>query len=461
LRAASANALGSTAAGTTIASGATLDIANVAIGAEALSVSGNGVSGNNAVSWSGNASLAGNVTLTGNTTMNGTGNMTFSGTVDGAATLNATSSTSLAFSNNIGAGIPLTGVTITAPSISVSNVTTNGAQQYNGNVTMASTYITNGNPFAINGNTTVNNDSSVAASGVQFTGTIQGNNDTPDFIETLTISSTTTTFGGAIGGATEDAGLINLNVTTASTNLTLPSTTVGTLAATTNGGDITQTSALSVSGTTNLQAGSGSIVLTNASNDFVGTVTAGGTGGIEIVDVNNLTLGIVNAGAGIVNLTAGADMTGLGTVPNVTGGTGIFSSSGGADSQVTNLGVTFSGSLTLTGSATLWNFTSGSTANPFQRTAETIGIQVAGGTILANIVQIQAGNVIGSVASAAAAVIVDEANKTFGTDSVAEDVEYGFAGEIGATPPMDHRIDQSGISLPRCVEEAREGAPCK
>jgi hypothetical protein len=45
---------------------------------------------------------------------------------------------------------------------------------------------------------------------------------------------------------------------------------------------------------------------------------------------------------------------------------------------------------------------------------------------------------------------------------VAEDVEYGFAGEIGATPPMDHRIDESGISAARgCVTESREGVPCK
>ena len=95
------------------------------------------------------------------------------------------------------------------------------------------------------------------------------------------------------------------------------------------------------------------------------------------------------------------------------------------------------------------------------RTSENTGVQIAGTTFLANLVQIQAGNVIASVAGAAAAVIVDEAKKTFGTDSVAEDVEYGFAGEIGSTPPMDHRIDESGISLPRCVEEAREGAPCK
>ncbi|HEV3008571.1 MAG TPA: hypothetical protein VGX52_06015, partial [Burkholderiales bacterium] len=156
--------------------------------------------------------------------------------------------------------------------------------------------------------------------------------------------------------------------------------------------------------------------------------------------------------------TAAGDMFGPGFV---TGGTGIFSSSGGADSQVVNLGITFSGNLAVTGSATLWNFSAGSSAGSFSRTSENTGVQVAGATFLANLVQIQAGNVIASVAGAAAAVIVDEAKKTFGTDSVAEDVEYGFAGEIGSTPPMDHRIDESGISLPRCVEEAREGAPCK
>jgi hypothetical protein len=63
--------------------------------------------------------------------------------------------------------------------------------------------------------------------------------------------------------------------------------------------------------------------------------------------------------------------------------------------------------------------------------------------------------------SSIAAAIAEEASKTFGTDSVAEDVEYGFAGEIGATPPMDHRIDEIGISLPHCVPESREGLPCK
>ena len=86
---------------------------------------------------------------------------------------------------------------------------------------------------------------------------------------------------------------------------------------------------------------------------------------------------------------------------------------------------------------------------------------INGATAVASLAQTQAANAASTVSSTVSAVIVDEANKTFGTDSVAEDVEYGFAGEIGATPPMDHRIDESGISLPRCVQESREGVPCK
>jgi len=84
-----------------------------------------------------------------------------------------------------------------------------------------------------------------------------------------------------------------------------------------------------------------------------------------------------------------------------------------------------------------------------------------GATIAQSIIQQQAAAAASTASTSVTAAIVEEANKTFGTDSVAEDVEYGFAGEIGATPPMDHRIDESGISLPHCVQEAREGLPCK
>jgi len=118
--------------------------------------------------------------------------------------------------------------------------------------------------------------------------------------------------------------------------------------------------------------------------------------------------------------------------------------------------------LNLTGSAQQWALTSVPAApNPITVGSTSITLTVNGATAVASLAQTQAANAASTVSSTVSAVIVDEANKTFGTDSVAEDVEYGFAGEIGATPPMDHRIDESGISLPRCVSESREGVPCK
>src|SRR5690242_21643144 len=55
----------------------------------------------------------------------------------------------------------------------------------------------------------------------------------------------------------------------------------------------------------------------------------------------------------------------------------------------------------------------------------------------------------------AVAAAADEAANTFGTDSVAEQVEYGFSGDVGVLPPMDHRLRGVGISVRS--EERRVG----
>ena len=61
--ASSATALGTTAGGVVVSNGATLNINNVAIGAEALTLNGAGVGGNGALIGTGTASLAGNAAL--------------------------------------------------------------------------------------------------------------------------------------------------------------------------------------------------------------------------------------------------------------------------------------------------------------------------------------------------------------------------------------------------------------
>ncbi|MEO8249127.1 MAG: hypothetical protein ABI589_07125 [Burkholderiales bacterium] len=63
LVAANPAALGSSAAETTVASGATLSIANVAMANEPVSISGNGVGGAGALTGGGAAALAGDLTL--------------------------------------------------------------------------------------------------------------------------------------------------------------------------------------------------------------------------------------------------------------------------------------------------------------------------------------------------------------------------------------------------------------
>jgi hypothetical protein len=193
-------------------------------------------------------------------------------------------------------------------------------------------------------------------------------------------------------------------------------------------------------------------------NDFGGVVAASGTG-ITLNDVNALTPGAINAGSGSVSLSANS----LGAGGTVSAGS---ASSFSSNTNVSGLDINMPNvPLALSGAATQWNFTSTSTSiaqpNPVTVTGSNVGVTYNLASIIASVAQQQAASASSSVSATVAAVIVDEANKTFGTDSVAEAVEYGFAGEVGTTPPMDHRIDEAGISLPRCVQESREAVPCQ
>ncbi len=87
LTASNATALGTTAGGTIVASGATLNINNVAIGAEAVTISGNGVGSTGALTGTSAASLTGNVTQSAASsvgTTSGASTLALSGTVNAA-----------------------------------------------------------------------------------------------------------------------------------------------------------------------------------------------------------------------------------------------------------------------------------------------------------------------------------------------------------------------------------------
>jgi len=191
-------------------------------------------------------------------------------------------------------------------------------------------------------------------------------------------------------------------------------------------------------------------------------VTAAGTGGVSITDVNALIATSIDAGPGIVFLFAGA-LQGPGTIIGGTGGTtGSPTSALSSNTNVvgSNILTTFGSPLTMTGAATNWNFQLGSTANPYRVTSSTINVAVGGTTQVASVGSLTQSFAIGAAQAAATAAAAEEAANTFGTDSVAEQVEYGFAGDVGTLPPMDHRLTGVGISVPKCFNESREGEAC-
>jgi filamentous hemagglutinin family protein len=283
--------------------------------------------------------------------------------------------------------------------ITLGNVTTTGTQQYNNNVQLNNEYRTNGGHFNVTGTTTVASNS------------------------TITSDAGDVTLGGALNGP---AGL-----TVNSSGATIFTSTVG--------------SSTALASLTTDAAGTTSLA---------GNVTA--TGSILLQDPTT---------ASGVTLTS-------------TGGSTIFYHAAGSApiSVSTTNAVAFDGALlgtagspivflvtpsVLTMSDQVTGFFNGPSIPGSVIFPEGSSITYNGAVIAQSILQQQASNAASNASQSIASAITEEANKTFGTDSVAEDVEYGFAGEIGATPPMDHRIDESGISLPRCVEEAREGVPCK
>jgi len=55
-----------------------------------------------------------------------------------------------------------------------------------------------------------------------------------------------------------------------------------------------------------------------------------------------------------------------------------------------------------------------------------------------------------------------EARQSFGTDSVTQQIDKGFAGDVGVAATMGHTVPLEGeiIRTPKCVSEAKAGAAC-
>lgn len=282
-----ANALGSTAAGTTIASGSTLDI-QAALSAEPLTVGGTGVGATGAVRNSSaiNASHGGTIALTADTTVgvSGTGDLALNGVISGGFSL-----------SKIGAGT--------------------------------------GTLFLGGVNTFGGAGKSVTVSA----GTLAYSADTNlgDPANSLSIAAATVRYNGATSNLTRavalSGGAAVLDVTSAGTVLThnnaagitgtggLTKTGAGTLALATpagslySGGTTLSNGTLQVANTSNSATGTGAVTLTNGVLSSP-AVTGGGSG---------TATGIIS-GATTVNATTGSVIIAPGGIDTTADTTGLF-----------------------------------------------------------------------------------------------------------------------------------------
>ncbi|WP_052703348.1 Ig-like domain-containing protein [Comamonas thiooxydans] len=394
-----ANALGTTAGATTVASGATVRLAGALTVAESFSIAGTGKAVS-AVNYgalhlnSGSTTVSGTVTLTAAADISAASGstLTLAGALNGAFSLNKTDAGTLALSNSGNEAGLTAGTSITAGTLSIAN------DDYlsSGTITL------NGGTLAITGATTIDNAIALASAAVISTsanatlsGVLSGSGTlTKSGASTLTLSGSNTHSGAvnlSAGGLTLSGGsaIGNSSAVTLSGGTTLTlfnAETIGSLAGTgsvvlnaglTTGGDNTSTTYSGViSGTSGLtKSGSGTLTLTGnntytgATNVSAGGLTLNRVGGAlddntSVAVASGATLTV--AAGETIDALSGAGTVALGTSALTIGINGTSSTFSGA--------ITGSGTLTLDGGGT---FTLSGT-----NSGQSWGMQVlSGGTV--------------------------------------------------------------------------------
>lgn len=314
LRASNVTALGSNATAITVASGATLDINAVAVGAKPLNLSGTGVSGVGALIGTGTGSYAGTVTMLGNTTIGGTGNATtLSGVVSGAFNLTKIGTGTFTLSNtNTFDG----NLTINAGAISVAadaNLGTAPGAPIPGRITLGGGTLFATAAFTINANRGISLTTATTSS--------------------ITSSASPLTYNGIIAGSGNitktGAGSLALGGLNSYTGTTTIS--AGTLSLTVADA-IDSTSAVSLANV------AGAILLLNNNNQTIGTLSGGGTTG-----------GTITLGSGTLLINETADTTYAGAIS----GTGNLTLTNASTNtlSLTSTTSTYSGVTTINGGA--------------------------------------------------------------------------------------------------------------
>jgi hypothetical protein len=187
----------------------------------------------------------------------------------------------------------------------------------------------------------------------------------------------------------------------------------------------------------------------------------GSSGTLNWTSFENVT----DATGGLFNLSLGSNNV-TGTITS--GGAGPASCQflnpalcGNLNSNIdiTSLNVSFGGMLQLTGTASSWNLTGAPLPAGFGATSPQTNVffngACVGGPACGTVITIT-----GSIGATVSQIATQALQDALDTDSVQKQIDYGFAGDVGTTPPMDHRIDETGISTPECFQQSREGAPC-
>jgi filamentous hemagglutinin family protein len=318
--------------------GASLDVADSGTTQLGANVS----TGAGAQTYAGAVNLNANLTLTGSTidfassvtggnnslTLDNSGLATLNGTVSGVNVLTASGTTGTLLADNT---ISATSVSDSEPTtLSGGSVTTTGDQNYNGETitltkttTLTSGTLELGAVSGGNNGLTLDNSAPASSSGTITAGTLTL--EGAGAVSSLNTAITTLSLDKTAGDSTLNNGAAALDVAgstgTGGLTLTAGATTFGTTSVggnlgVTASGTVSQTGALTVTGTTTLNTAANAVTLNNSGNTFGGVVDVTQAGSVALTDGNASGLSVTGTSSSLTAqalngpMTIGYDATG-------------------------------------------------------------------------------------------------------------------------------------------------------